>query len=65
MVLEWIDYKDGDDLPSSIDIKFRNGDIWFNMIPALVWWDHNGQFDDIVAYRISVDKEGLIREQSV
>lgn len=40
----------GDDL---IDVKFRDGQINYDMDVMWLWWDHTGASDDIVAWRYS------------
>lgn len=38
---------------SPVDIKFRDGDIYYEQSPDLLWWDHTGEGDDIIAWRYS------------
>jgi len=39
---------------SRVDVEFRNGDRWFSEPVTNLWWDHTGEKDDIVVWRLTI-----------
>lgn len=44
---------DGPDVSGLIDVKFRDGVIFFGQNVEQLWWDHNGADDDIIEWRLN------------
>ena len=57
---EWIEWKGGPKAPVSedteVEVRYKNGDTYTDIANIFTWW-HDGNPDDIIAYKI-IDKEG-------
>lgn len=44
---------------STIDVKFRDGEIWYDQLPQNLWWIHENTDNDIIAWRLSIYDESV------